>query len=132
MCESTSTRGRSPERLRALSRGIHDAIPAEYGAPARDYFHIPTEHPVGRIAAQDAGPGFERTPGVVMIQTLTQAGRRQAAKQPLFAAIAASLAAAGVPAEDVFIGCVENTAGDRSFGVGRFRYVAGGLEVPGR
>ena len=54
--------GRSPEELGNLSRGIHDAILAEYGIPERDYFHILTEHPAGQIVAQDAGLGFSARP----------------------------------------------------------------------
>ena len=98
----------------------------------RDYFHVLTEHPAGQSLAQDAGLGFERTPDVVMIQTFTQSGRSQEAKQSLFAAIAEELAAAGVAGEDVFIGYVENTAGDWSFGFGRAQYVTGELGVPSR
>ena len=124
--------GRTPEQLQALSRCIHDAIVAEYGIPERDYFHVLTEHPEGQIVAQDAGLGFERTRGVVMIQIFTQAGRSQSAKQSLFAAIADRLAAAGVAGEDVFIGYVENTAGDWSFGFGRAQYVTGELGVPAK
>lgn len=122
--------GRSAEELQRLSRGIHDAILAEYGIPERDYFHILTEHPQGQIFAQDAGLGFDRTRGVVMIQIFTQGGRSQEAKQRLFAAVADKLAAAGVAGEDVFIGYVENTAGDWSFGFGRAQYVTGELAVP--
>lgn len=122
--------GRSPEELQLLSRGIHDAILSEYGIPERDYFHILTEHPQGQIFAQDAGLGFERTRGVVMIQIFTQGGRSQEAKQRLFAAVAEKLAVAGVAGEDVFIGYVENTAGDWSFGFGRAQYVTGELAVP--
>jgi phenylpyruvate tautomerase PptA (4-oxalocrotonate tautomerase family) len=124
--------GRTPEDLQRLSRGIHDAILAEYRIPERDYFHILTEHPQGQIFAQDAGLGFERTGGVVMIQIFTQAGRSQVAKQNLFAAVASKLAEAGVGGEDVFIGYVENTAGDWSFGFGRAQYVTGELAVPKR
>ncbi|WP_426998363.1 tautomerase family protein [Pseudarthrobacter sp. N5] len=124
--------GRSPEALRHLSQSIHDAILAEYGIPERDYFHILTEHPGGQIFAQDAGLGFERTHGVVMIQIFTQGGRSQDAKQSLFAAVAAKLGEAGVAGEDVFIGYVENTAGDWSFGFGRAQYVTGELAVPGK
>ncbi|XAS64712.1 tautomerase family protein [Pseudarthrobacter sp. So.54] len=69
------TQGRTPVELRALSRGIHHAIVADYGIPERDYFHVLTEHPAGQILAQDACLGLERTPDVVMIQILTQAGR---------------------------------------------------------
>jgi phenylpyruvate tautomerase PptA (4-oxalocrotonate tautomerase family) len=122
--------GRSKEDLQRLSRGIHDAILGEYGIPERDYFHILTEHPQGQIFAQDAGLGFERTRGVVMIQIFTQGGRSQEAKQRLFAAVADKLGEVGVAGEDVFIGYVENTAGDWSFGFGRAQYVTGELAVP--
>ena len=122
--------GRSKEDLQRLSRGIHDAILGEYGIPERDYFHILTEHPQGQIFAQVAGLGFERTRGVVMIQIFTQGGRSQEAKQRLFAAVADKLGEVGVAGEDVFIGYVENTAGDWSFGFGRAQYVTGELAVP--
>ena len=124
--------GRTPKQLQMLSRGMREAIVAEYGIPARDYFHVMTEHPAGQILAQDAGLGFERTPDVVMIQIFTQAGRSQAARQSLFAAVAEHLAAIGVAGEDVLIGYVENTAGDWSFGFGRARYATGELGVPGK
>ncbi|MGA7204092.1 MAG: tautomerase family protein [Specibacter sp.] len=122
--------GRSPEEVQAISRCIHEAILAEYGIPERDYFHIVSEHGTGRIIAQDAGLGFDRSDGVVMIQILTQQGRSQAAKEALFAAIAASLSGVGVAGEDVFIGYSENTAGDWSFGFGRAQYMTGELAVP--
>jgi hypothetical protein len=124
--------GRTPEQLQGISRGIHAAIVAEYGIPERDYFHILTEHPIGQIVAQDAGLGFERTPDVVMIQIFTQSGRSQLAKQSLFAAIAERLSAEGIAGEDVFIGYVENSAGDWSFGFGRAQYVSGELGVPAK
>lgn len=124
--------GRSRQDLQRLSRGIHDAILGEYGIPERDYFHILTEHPAGQIVAQDAGLGFERTGGVVMIQIFTQGGRSQEAKQRLFAAVAGKLATVGVAGEDVFIGYVENTAGDWSFGFGSAQYVTGELAVPAK
>ena len=122
--------GRTAQEVEILSRSIHDAILAEYGIPERDYFHILSEHQAGQIVAQDAGLGFERTGGVVMIQIFTQTGRSQEAKQSLFAAIAANLATVGVAGEDVFVGYVENTAGDWSFGHGRAQYMTGELDVP--
>jgi hypothetical protein len=122
--------GRSGQELGDLSRRIHDAILAEYGIPERDYFHIVTEHAPGQIFAQDAGLGFERSSGVVMIQIFTQGGRSQKAKQSLFAAIAGQLAEVGVAGEDVFLGYVENSASDWSFGFGRAQYVTGELEIP--
>jgi hypothetical protein len=124
--------GRTPEQLSRISRAIHDAVLAEYRIPERDYFHIITEHAPGQIVAQDAGLGFERTGGVVMIQIFTQGGRSQEAKDGLFRAIARGLGDVGVPGEDVFIGYVENAAGDWSFGFGRAQYVTGELAVPAR
>ncbi|WP_413250084.1 tautomerase family protein [Sinomonas flava] len=124
--------GRTPEELAGISRTIHDAVLAEYRIPERDYFHIITEHAPGQIVAQDAGLGFDRTAGAVMIQIFTQGGRTQEAKEALFEAIARNLGEAGVPGEDVFIGYVENTAGDWSFGFGRAQYVTGELAVPAR
>ncbi|MGT2463533.1 tautomerase family protein [Sinomonas atrocyanea] len=124
--------GRTPEQLARISRAVHEAILAEYRIPERDYFHIVTEHAPGQIVAQDAGLGFERSSGVVMIQIFTQGGRSQEAKEALFAAVARNLGDAGVAGEDVFIGYVENTAGDWSFGFGRAQYVTGELAVPAR
>lgn len=122
--------GRSPKELGALSRSIHDAILAEYRIPERDYFHIVTEHRPGQILAQDAGLGFERTADVVMVQIFTQRGRSQEAKLSLFAAVAAELNKLGIAGENVFIGYVENTPEDWSFGFGRAQYVTGELSVP--
>ncbi|BCT75090.1 putative 4-oxalocrotonate tautomerase [Sinomonas cyclohexanicum] len=126
------TAGRTPEQLSRISRAIHEAVLAEYRIPERDYFHIITEHAPGQIIAQDAGLGFERTGGVVMVQIFTQGGRSQEAKESLFAAVAARLADAGIPGEDVFIGYVENGAGDWSFGFGRAQYMTGELAAPAR
>jgi len=98
--------------------------------PERDRFQIITEHEPSRIIAQDAGLGFERSDGAVMIQIFTQTGRSTPVKQQLYAAIAASLAKEGVAGEDVFIGYVENTQADWSFGFGRAQYVEGDLGIP--
>ncbi len=122
--------GRTPEEIQGISDRIHGAILASYGIPERDLFHIITEHPAGQLRAQDAGLGFERSTGVVMIQIFTQGGRSQDDKTELFARIAAELAEVGVGGADVFIGYVENGAGDWSFGFGRAQYVTGELAVP--
>ena len=65
-----------------------------------------------------------------MIQIFTQGGRTQMAKSSLFEAIAGGLAELGVKGEDVFIGYMENSPGDWSFGFGRSQYVTGELAVP--
>lgn len=124
--------GRPATEVRAVADAVHDAIVAEYGIPARDRFQILTEHPAGQIIAEDAGLGFERSGGVVMIQIFTQRGRSDATKQSLYAAVATSLQEVGVAGEDVFIGYVENGPQDWSFGCGRAQYLTGELDVPAR
>lgn len=122
--------GRTPEAVRAIADATHQAIVDVYRIPERDRFQIITEHPATQIIAQDAGLGFERTEGVVMIQVFTQRGRSDEAKQALYAAIHDALAGVGVASEDVFIGYVENGPQDWSFGFGRAQYLTGELGVP--
>lgn len=124
------TTGRSPEAVRAIADAIHTAIVDVYSIPPRDRFQIVTEHPAQQIIAEDAGLGFERTEGVVMIQVFTQRGRTEDAKRELYAAVHDRLVAVGVATEDVFIGYVENGPEDWSFGFGRAQYVTGELGVP--
>ena len=122
--------GRTPDALRAVADAIHTAIVAVYDIPPRDRFQIVTEHPAQLIIAEDAGLGFERTSGVVMIQIFTQRGRSDEKKAQLYAAITDAMAEAGVAGEDVFIGYVENGPQDWSFGFGRAQYQTGELGVP--
>ncbi|MCI1747947.1 MAG: tautomerase family protein [Acidipropionibacterium sp.] len=123
-------KGRTPAAVRAIADGIHSALVGVYGIPERDRFQIITQHEEGEIIAQDAGLGFERDSGVVMVHIFTQQGRSDEEKEALFARIAGNLGEAGVPPEDVFIGYFENTHHDWSFGFGRSQYVNGELAVP--
>lgn len=124
------TTGRTPEQVRAIADAVHEAIVEVYGIPERDRFQVITEHPATQIIAQDAGLGFERTEGVVVIQIFTQRGRTDEAKTTLYATIHDRLAGVGVASEDVFIGYVENGPQDWSFGFGRAQYLTGELGVP--
>jgi phenylpyruvate tautomerase PptA (4-oxalocrotonate tautomerase family) len=122
--------GRTPEQITAIADAIHEAIVEVYGIPVRDRFQVVNELPSGRIVAEDAGLGFERTGGVVMIQIFTQRGRSDEMKQALYARIASGLETVGVALEDVFIGYVENGPQDWSFGFGVAQYMNGELKVP--
>lgn len=123
-------RGRSPEQVGAVADAVQHALVDVLRIPERDRFQIVTEHEASRIIALDAGLGFERSDDTVIIQIFTQAGRSTAVKQQLYAAIADSLSKLGVAGEDVFIGYVENTPADWSFGFGRAQYVEGDLGIP--
>ncbi len=125
-------RGRAAVDVDAIATAIHDAIVEIYGIPPRDRFQIVTQHDAGAIIAQDAGLGFDRTDGVVMIQIFTQRGRSTEKKQQLYARIAAKLAERGVDGRDVFLGYVENGPEDWSFGFGAAQYLTGQLAVPAR
>jgi len=122
--------GRPESEVQAVADAIHEAIVEVYGIPPRDRFQVVNELPAGRIVAQDAGLGFDRTPGVVMVQVFTQRGRSDEAKQALYRRIAERLGEVGVAGEDVFIGYVENGPQDWSFGFGTAQYVTGELRVP--
>ncbi len=122
--------GGDPNRGRTIADAVQAALVQVYGIPERDDFKIITEHPASQIVARDAGLGFERSDGIVMIQIFTQGGRSDEAKQQLYAAICSRLGEAGVRPEDVFIGYVENGPQDWSFGFGRAQYLTGELAVP--
>lgn len=124
------TAGRDAANVRGIADAIHEAIVAVYGIPPRDRFQIVTEHPADQIIAEDAGLGFERSGGVVMVQIFTQRGRSDETKQALYAAVADRLSEVGVDGADVFIGYVENGPQDWSFGFGRAQYLTGELAVP--
>ena len=123
-------RGRSKAAVSAIADAIHEAIVEVYGIPVRDRFQIVTQHDAGAIIAQDAGLGFERSEGVVMIQIFTQRGRSITTKQALYSGINARLGLAGVAGEDVFIGYVESGPEDWSFGFGTAQYITGEIAVP--
>jgi phenylpyruvate tautomerase PptA (4-oxalocrotonate tautomerase family) len=123
-------KGRSEAQVRAVADAVHAAVVEVLAVPERDRFQIITEHEASRIIALDAGLGFERSDNTVIIQIFTQAGRSTTVKQQLYAAIADSLSRLGVAGNDVFIGYVENTPSDWSFGFGRAQYVEGDLGIP--
>lgn len=118
----------SAEFAQKIADSIHDAIVEVYGIPVRDRFQVINTG--SAIIAQDAGLGFERSTGVVMIQIFTQRGRSDETKQSLYERIAQGLATLGIAGEDVFIGYVENGPQDWSFGFGKAQYLTGELAVP--
>lgn len=120
----------APERRLEIADAVHYALVVTYGLPERDRFQIVAEHSPGQIIAQDAGLGFQRGAGVVMIQIFTQRGRTSEEKQRLYRQIAAGLRAIDVPGEDIFIGYQENGPEDWSFGFGEAQYVTGELAPP--
>ena len=124
------TTDRTPEQRRAIADATHHALVETLAIPDRDRFQILTAHEPSDIIAEDAGLGFQRTAGVVVIHIFTQTGRSVDIKQQVFAAIAGRLAAVGVAGADLFIAISENRSQDWSFGFGAAQYVTGELDVP--
>ena len=120
----------SAEAARKIADEIHHAIVHVLGIPPRDRFQILNRLAGGSIIAEDAGLGFERSNGVIVIQIFTQRGRADDVKRQLYAEIASGLATLGVGGEDVFIGFQENGPQDWSCGFGRAQYLTGELAVP--
>ncbi|KOV75184.1 MULTISPECIES: tautomerase family protein [unclassified Streptomyces] len=125
-------RGRRPDDIRAIADAAHRALVDVLDIPERDRFQIITEHDADHVIALDAGLGFERTDGLVMIQIFTQSGRSTEVKQRVYRTVAKQLEALGIAGEDVFVSFMENGPQDWSFGFGRAQYVEGDLAVPGR
>ncbi|MER5719370.1 tautomerase family protein [Streptomyces sp. NPDC002132] len=124
-------RGRGPENIRAIADAVQQALIDVLKIPDRDRFQIVTQHDPDDIIALDAGLGFERTPGTVIVHIFTQRGRSTTDKQLLYRTLAELLAEAGVAGKDLFISYFENGPEDWSFADGRAQYVEGDLPVPG-
>ncbi|MET9086879.1 tautomerase family protein [Streptomyces sp. NPDC004237] len=125
-------RGRSPENIRAIADAVQQSLIDVLKIPERDRFQIVTQHDPDEIIALDAGLGFQRTPGTVVIHIFTQRGRTTEEKQHLYRTLAARLGEADVDGKDLFISYFENGPDDWSFADGRAQYVEGDLPVPGR
>lgn len=125
-------RGRSSEQVRAVADAVQRSLIEVLEIPERDRFQIVTQHDPDEIVALDAGLGFQRTDGAVIVHIFTQRGRSTQVKQRLYQSLAERLGAAGVAGTDLFVSYYENGPEDWSFADGRAQYVEGDLAVPGR
>ncbi|MEU0806002.1 tautomerase family protein [Streptomyces sp. NPDC005970] len=125
-------RGRSPESVGAIADAVQQALIHVLKIPERDRFQIVTQHDPEELIALDAGLGFQRGPGAVIVHIFTQRGRDTEDKQRLYQTLADRLDRVGVVGKDLFISYFENGPEDWSFADGRAQYVEGDLPVPGR
>lgn len=121
------TAGRTPEELRRLADVVQEAMLDVFAAPARDRYQVVTEHPAGRIIAEDTGLGYERTDGIVVVQVFQQ-GRDAEQKQALYRTLADRLQEhCAVRPQDLIVSVSANEKEDWSFGEGRAQFLDGGL-----
>lgn len=118
------TRGRSPDTVRAIADGVHEALVETFQVPADDRFQIVRQLAPGEMIFDRAYLGVDRSDDLVMIEITASAGRDTQTKQRLYAAIARRLAERpGVRPEDVLIVLTPNAREDWSFGRGVASYV---------
>jgi phenylpyruvate tautomerase PptA (4-oxalocrotonate tautomerase family) len=116
-------KGKSPEFRRAVSEAIHRAMVETIKVPEQDRFQVITEHDETGLVYDPSYLGISRSDGVILIQITLNAGRTVDAKKALYARIAQLLKESpGVRPEDVFVGLVEVTKENWSFGNGIAQY----------
>lgn len=119
--------GRSAEELREPADAVQEVKLDVFDAPDRDRYQVIHEHKPGHITAEDTGLGFERTEAVVIIR-VTRQGRADAQRKALYAGLADRLRErTGLAPTDLIVCVTENTRADRSFGMGRARFLEGDL-----
>jgi 4-oxalocrotonate tautomerase len=116
-------KGKSPEFRRAVSEAIHRAMVETIKVPEQDHFQVITEHDETGLVYDPSYLGISRSDGVILIQITLNAGRTVDAKKALYARIAQLLKESpGVRPEDVFVGLVEVSKENWSFGNGIAQY----------
>jgi phenylpyruvate tautomerase PptA (4-oxalocrotonate tautomerase family) len=119
----TLRKGHSPEFLRAVSEGIHEALVQQASVPADDRFHIVEEVEGDHLVAHATYGGVNRGEGLIVVQITLNAGRTPEVKRALYADIARRLnVSVDVRPDDLLISLVEVTKENWSFGGGRMTY----------
>jgi 4-oxalocrotonate tautomerase len=107
----------------AISEGVHEAMVTAINVPAADRFQVITEHAADGLVYDPEYLGIRRSPGLVIVQIMLNAGRTVEQKKALYARIADNLGRApGVRREDVFVNLVEVPKENWSFGNGEAQY----------
>jgi 4-oxalocrotonate tautomerase len=115
--------GKSPEYRRAVGEVVYDAMIAELKAPKDDRFQVISEHPRENLVADESYLGIRRTADCIIIQLFLLSGRTVEQKRGFYKAVADGLRERlGHRPEDVFIGLVEVSRENWSFGNGEAQY----------
>jgi 4-oxalocrotonate tautomerase len=115
--------GKPAEFRRAVGEIVYDAMIAELKAPKDDRFQVIAEHRGGNLVADENYLGIRRTQDCIIIQLFLLAGRTVEQKRGFYKAVANGLRdRLGHRPEDVFIGLVEVSRENWSFGNGEAQY----------
>jgi phenylpyruvate tautomerase PptA (4-oxalocrotonate tautomerase family) len=116
--------GKSPAYKQAIGDVIYDAMVEILTAPVADRFQVFNELPRDNLVADETYLGIRRTKDCVFIQIFLLSGRTQDQKKTFYKVVADRLhERTGIRREDVFVGLVEVSRENWSFGNGEAQYV---------
>ena len=117
-------KGKSPEHIRAISDGVHQAMVETYKVPKDDRFQLIEQFDRDAFVYDPDYLGVHRTDDVVFIHIFAGKWRDTAMKKALFGRLAELLAERpGLRPEDVQVILSANDRDDWSFGKGLASYV---------
>lgn len=100
----TVRRGHSPERLRAIADGVHDALVEQFGIPVEDRFQVVHQKEPHEFVYDETFLGGPRTEQFTLIRIVVGKERPVDTKHALYRSITANLARlADIDPENVFI-----------------------------
>ena len=117
----TVVQGTPEETRRAIADGVHAALVECAAVPADDRFQVVEQIPAADLHWDPSYLGIRRT-GAVLVQVFLNQGRTVDVKRALYARMADTLQAAGVPRENLVVNLVEVARENWSFGDGRMSY----------
>lgn len=117
----TVVQGTPEQTRRAIAEGVHAALVECAAVPADDRFQVVEQIPAADLHWDPSYLGIRRT-GAVLVQVFLNQGRTVDVKRALYARMADTLQAAGVPRENLIVNLVEVARENWSFGDGRMSY----------
>ena len=116
-------KGKTPEYIRAVADGVHEALVAHANVPADDRFQLICEYAADDMIAHPSYAGVTRTENLIIIEITLNTGRSLEIKKELYAGIARRLQQdPGVRADDVLVNLIEVAKENWSFGRGLATY----------
>jgi len=116
-------KGKSAEYKQAVLKSIYEAMLAAFNVPEDDQFMTINEHEPENFIYGKNYLDIERTDDLLMIQITANNTRTLEQKKALYATIVSNLVCnIHIRPEDVFIGLVEVTKENWSFGLGIAQY----------
>lgn len=118
--------GKPAEYRRAIGQVVYESLVSAVGAPVDDRFQVITEHSSDGMIFDPSYLGIQRSEDCIFIQITLNCGRTLEQKQRLYKAIADGLHQhVGLRQQDVFIGLVEASKENWSFGDGVAQKIPG-------